>query len=454
MFNKILIANRGEIALRVLFACKELGIRTVAVYSEADRHALHVRFADEAVCIGPARSDESYLDIPSVISAAEIANADAIHPGYGFLSESAHFAQVCEECGIKFIGPSPASIRRMGDKAKAREAISRVGLEILPGSSESVDDPQAALSVAKEIGYPVIIKAAAGGGGRGMRVVRRPAELVAALETARAEALAGFGVAHCYLEKFMGNARHIEFQVLADDFGNAIHLGERECSIQRRHQKLMEEAPSPIVTPELREEIGTQVVSAVRRLGYTNVGTLEFLVDSDKRFYFMEMNTRIQVEHGVTEIVTGIDILRAQILVSAGEKLPHSQADVRFRGHAIECRVNAEDPFTGRPSPGKITSWHPPGGPGIRVDTAAYAEYDVPPYYDSLIAKVIAHAANRKEAILRMDRALRTFIVEGVQTTIPLHLKILAEERFRAGEISTVFLEGLLGQESKVAESA
>ena len=452
MFKKILIANRGEIALRVMFACKELGIQTVAVYSEADRHALHVRFADEAICIGPAPSAVSYLNIPSVISAAEIANADAIHPGYGFLSENAHFAEVCEECGIKFIGPSAASIRTMGDKTRARKAISRVGLEILPGSSDPVDDPEEALSVANEIGYPVIIKAVAGGGGRGMRVVGHAPELATALEAARAETLAAFGVADCYLEKFVENARHIEFQILADEFGNAIHLGERECSIQRRHQKLMEEAPSPIMTEELRDQIGAQAVSAVRDLGYTNVGTLEFLVDSHSRFYFMEMNTRIQVEHGVTEVVTGIDILHDQILMAAGEKLPHCQEDVQFRGHAIECRVNAEDPFTQRPSPGKITSWHPPGGPGVRVDTAAYTEYDVPPYYDSLIAKVIAHGANRDEAIRRMDRALRTFIVEGVQTTIPLHLKILADKRFCSGDISTAFLEQL--QDSKVAESA
>ena len=452
MFKKILIANRGEIALRVMFACKELGIQTVAVYSEADRHALHVRFADEAICIGPAPSADSYLNIPSVISAAEIANADAIHPGYGFLSENAHFAEVCEECGIKFIGPSAASIRTMGDKTRARKAISRVGLEILPGSSDPVGDLEEALSVANEIGYPVIIKAVAGGGGRGMRVVEHAPELATALETARAETLAAFGVADCYLEKFVENARHVEFQILADDFGNAIHLGERECSIQRRHQKLMEEAPSPLMTEELRDQIGAQAVSAVRELGYTNVGTLEFLVDSHSRFYFMEMNTRIQVEHGVTEVVTGIDILHDQILVAAGEKLPHCQEDVHFRGHAIECRVNAEDPFTQRPSPGKITSWHPPGGPGVRVDTAAYAEYDVPPYYDSLIAKVIAHGANRDEAIRRMDRALRTFIVEGIQTTIPLHLKILAEKRFRSGDISTTFLDQL--QESTVAEPA
>jgi acetyl-CoA carboxylase biotin carboxylase subunit len=441
MFRKILIANRGEIALRVMFACKELGLGTVAVYSEADRDALHVRFADEAICIGPARSRESYLNIPSVISAAEISNADAIHPGYGFLAEDAHFAEVCEECGIKFIGPSPSSIRMMGDKARARSAISRIGLDVLPGSSNPVKDSDEALAIAAEIGYPVIIKAVAGGGGRGMRIVREASQLVPALGTARAEALGAFNSDECYLERFVEKARHIEFQILADDFGDAIHLGERECSIQRRHQKLLEEAPSVVMNDALRDKIGSRVVAAIKELGYTSVGTMEFLVDEDMKFYFMEMNARIQVEHGVTEIVTGVDLIREQILVAAGEALRHTQEDVPFRGHAIECRINAEDPFTSRPSPGKITSWHPPGGPGVRVDTAAYAEYVVPPYYDSLIAKVIALAASRDEALRRMDRALRTFIVEGVQTTIPLHLKILADPRFKAGDMSTAFLE-------------
>ena len=444
MFRKVLIANRGEIALRVIFACKELGIQTVAVYSEADRHALHVRFADEAICIGPAKSAESYLNIPGVISAAEVTNADAIHPGYGFLSENPHFAQVCAECGIKFIGPSAESIRTMGDKARARREMSSAGLAVLPGSSDPLVDVDHALSVAVEIGFPVIVKAAAGGGGRGMRVVYDKADFGTAFETARSEAEASFGVADCYLEKFVDKARHIEFQVLADEFGNAIHLGERECSIQRRHQKLVEEAPSVVMTEELRARVGAAVVDAVLQLGYTNVGTIEFLVDGDLNFYFMEMNTRIQVEHGVTEVVTGIDLLRAQILVASSERLPYCQDDVAFRGHAIECRVNAEDPFTQRPSPGRITTWHPPGGPGVRVDTAAYAEYDVPPYYDSMIAKVISYGANRDEALRRMDRALRTFIVEGVRTTIPLHLKLLENDRFRSGDVSTQFLETLL----------
>ena len=456
MFRKILIANRGEIALRVMFACKELGLGTVAVYSEADRDALHVRFADEAVCIGPARSLESYLNIPSVISAAELSNADAIHPGYGFLAEDAHFAEVCEECGIKFIGPSPLNIRMMGDKARARSAISRIGLEVLPGSSDPVKDSDEALAIADEIGYPVIIKAVAGGGGRGMRIVREPSEIAGSLGTARAEALEGFGSDACYLEKFVEKARHIEFQILADEHGNVIHLGERECSIQRRHQKLLEEAPSVVIDDALRHKIGSRIVAAVKELGYTSVGTMEFLVDGDMNFYFIEMNARIQVEHGVTEIVTGVDLIREQIQVAAGEVLRHRQEDVHFRGHAIECRINAEDPFTHRPSPGKITSWHPPGGPGVRVDTAAYAEYVVPPYYDSLIAKVIALAASRDEALRRMDRALRTFIVEGVQTTIPLHLKILADPRFKAGDMSTAFLEqtGILAPGTGVGKPA
>jgi acetyl-CoA carboxylase biotin carboxylase subunit len=444
MFRKVLIANRGEIALRVIFACKELGIQTVAVYSQADRDALHVRFADEAICIGPPRSAQSYLDIPSVISAAEITSADAIHPGYGFLSENAHFAQVCAECKIKFIGPSAESIRTMGNKAEARRRMSDAGLAVLPGTSDSVADLDDALSMAGEIGFPVIIKAVAGGGGRGMRVVHEKSAFAAAFETARTEADAAFGVPDCYIEKYVDLARHIEFQVMADEHGNAIHLGERECSIQRRHQKLLEESPSVVVTPQLRNEVGRQVVEAVKNLGYTSAGTFEFLVDGDLRFYFMEMNTRIQVEHGVTEVVTGIDLVRDQILVAYGESLPHAQDEVDLRGHAIECRVNAEDPFTQRPSPGRITSWHPPCGPGVRLDTAAYAEYTVPPYYDSMIAKVISHGANRDEAIRRMDRALRTFIIEGVRTTIPLHLKILENESFQSGKISTQFLEALL----------
>jgi acetyl-CoA carboxylase, biotin carboxylase subunit len=441
MFKKILVANRGEIALRIILSCKELGIKTVAVFSEADRHALHVRFADEAICIGPPKSIDSYLNIPSVISAAELSNADAIHPGYGFLSESAYFAEVCEASRIKFIGPSAEAIRLMGDKARARSEMNRFGLPVLPGSSDAVHTDKEAISTAEAIGYPVIIKAIAGGGGRGMRVVHNRGELLAALKTAQAEAANAFGVPHCYIEKFVERARHIEFQIMADEYGNAIHLGERECSIQRRHQKLIEESPSVIMTPKLRQEMGNRIVQAVLEVGYSNVGTLEFLVDERNNFYFMEMNTRVQVEHPVTELVTGLDIIRDQILIASGDRLPHSQSSIELRGHAIECRINAEDPVTHKPSPGKITSWHAPGGPGVRTDTAAYAEYVIPPYYDSMIAKLIVHSANRDEAIRRMDRALDMFVLEGVKSTIPLHRQILRHPDFKSGDIYTKFIE-------------
>jgi acetyl-CoA carboxylase, biotin carboxylase subunit len=454
MFKKILVANRGEIALRIILSCKELGIKTVAVFSEADRHALHVRFADEAICIGPPRSSDSYLNIPSVISAAELSNADAIHPGYGFLSESAYFAEVCEASRIKFIGPSSEAIRLMGDKAKARGEMSRVGLPVLPGSKDAVHTEKEALAAADSIGYPVIIKAVAGGGGRGMRVVRSRSELLSALKTAQVEAANAFGVPDCYIEKYIQRARHIEFQVMADEYGNAIHLGERECSIQRRHQKLIEESPSVIMTPELRERIGGIVVNAVKEVGYSSVGTLEFLVDERNNFYFMEMNTRVQVEHPVTELVTGIDIIRDQIRIAAGDRVPHRQSDVQFRGHAIECRINAEDPVTHKPSPGKITAWHSPGGPGVRVDTAAYAEYVVPPYYDSLIAKLIVHGATRAEAVCRMDRALDMFVLEGVKSTIPLHRKILRHPDFIRGDIYTSFLEHMQECRARAVEIA
>jgi len=453
MFKKILVANRGEIALRIILSCKELGIKTVAVFSEADRHALHVRFADEFICIGPPRSSDSYLNIPSVISAAELSNADAIHPGYGFLSESAYFAEVCEASRIKFIGPSSEAIRLMGDKARARSEMNRFGLPVLPGSEDAVHSDKEAIATAEAIGYPVIIKAVAGGGGRGMRVVHNRAELLAALKTAQAEAANAFGVPHCYIEKFIERARHVEFQVMADEYGNAIHLGERECSIQRRHQKLIEEAPSVIMTPSLREQIGSRVVDAVKDVGYWNVGTLEFLVDERKNFYFMEMNTRVQVEHPVTEMVTGIDIIRDQILIAAGERLPYKQSDIQFRGHAMECRINAEDPVTHRPSPGKITSWHAPGGPGVRIDTAAYAEYEIPPYYDSLIAKLIVHGSTRDEAIRRMDRALDMFVLEGVRSTIPLHRQILRHPDFRKGDIHTRFIEQYQDQRAHAVET-
>lgn len=453
MFKKILVANRGEIALRIILACKEMGIRTVAVFSEADRHALHVRFADEAICIGPAKSSDSYLNIPSVISAAELSNVDAIHPGYGFLSESAYFAEVCEASRIKFIGPSSETIRLMGDKARARSEMHRFGLPILAGS-DAIHTEKEALATADAIGYPVMIKAVAGGGGRGMRVVHRRNELLSALKTAEAEAASAFGVPHCYIEKFIEKARHIEFQIMADEYGNAIHLGERECSIQRRHQKLIEESPSVMMTPELREEIGNRVVNAIKAVGYSNVGTLEFLVDERKHFYFMEMNTRIQVEHPVTELVTGIDLVRDQLLIAARERLPHRQEDIEFRGHAIECRINAEDPVTHKPSPGKITSWHSPGGPGVRIDTAAYAEYVVPPYYDSLIAKLIVHGSTRNEAIRRMERALDMFILEGVKSSIPLHRQILRNPDFLKGDIYTKFLEHLQEPRLRAVEMA
>ena len=454
MFKKILVANRGEIALRIILSCKELGIKTVAIFSEADRHALHVRFADEAICIGPPKSVDSYLNIPSVISAAELSNADAIHPGYGFLSESAYFAEVCEASRVKFIGPSSEAIRMMGDKARARREMNRLGLPVLPGSADALHTDKEAVATADAIGYPVIIKAVAGGGGRGMRVVHDRAELLAAMKTAQAEAANAFGVPDCYIEKFVDRARHIEFQIMADEYGNAIHLGERECSIQRRHQKLIEEAPSVIMTPALRDEIGNRVVSAIKDVGYSNVGTLEFLVDERNNFYFMEMNTRIQVEHPVTELVTGIDLIRDQILIAAGDRLPHRQDDVHFRGHAMECRINAEDPITHKPSPGKITSWHAPGGPGVRIDTAAYAEYVIPPYYDSLIAKLVVHGSTRDEAIRRMDRALDMFVLEGVKTTIPLHRQILHNPEFRKGDLYTKLLEHLRENRARAVEIA
>jgi acetyl-CoA carboxylase, biotin carboxylase subunit len=441
MFKKILIANRGEIALRVICACKELGIKTVAVFSEADRHALHVRFSDEAICIGPARSSDSYLNIPSVISAAEVTDVDAIHPGYGFLSESAYFAEVCEASRIKFIGPSAENIRLMGDKARARAEMKRLGLPLLPGSESAVMNEAEAYAVADEIGYPVIVKAVAGGGGRGMRVVHSRDDLVHALQTAQVEAANAFGVADCYIEKYIQRARHIEFQIMADEHGNVIHLGERECSIQRRHQKLIEESPSVIMTDELRSRMGALVVDAIQQIGYSNVGTFEFLVDEKNNFYFMEMNTRIQVEHPVTEMVTGMDLIQDQILIASGSHLPHRQNEIELKGHAIECRINAEDPVTYRPSPGKIITWHPPFGFGVRVDTAAYAEYVIPPYYDSLIAKLIVHGANRAEAINRMRRALDMFIVEGVRTSIPLQQRIIQHPDFQRGDIYTSFLE-------------
>ena len=441
MFNKILIANRGEIALRIICACRELGIKTVAVYSEADANSLHVRFADEDVCIGPARSMDSYLNVPAIISAAEITGADAIHPGYGFLSESAYLAEVCEACHIKFIGPYPNVIRLMGDKARARKAMKKAGVPVLPGSDGPVVGEDQAVKIAKELGYPVIIKAVAGGGGRGMRVVTEPSELAKALKTATREAEAAFGVGDVYLEKYVISPRHIEVQVMGDHHGNVIHLGERECSIQRRHQKLIEEAPSAALTEKQRRKLGATVVDAARAVQYTNAGTFEFLLDSTGHFYFLEVNTRLQVEHPVTEFVTGVDIVKEQIQVAAGKRLSVKQSDIKISGHSIECRVNAEDPETFTPSPGVIHAFSVPGGPGVRVDTYAHSECTVSPYYDSLIAKIITHGRDRTEAIARMRRTLEMTVVDGIKTSIPLHLKILGDPDFVAGKISTSFME-------------
>lgn len=443
MFRKILIANRGEIALRVICACKELDIATVAVYSEADRNALHVRFADEAVCIGPARSSESYLNIPHVISAAEITDVDAIHPGYGFLSENANFAEVCEASHITFIGPPAEILRLMGEKEQARREMAAAGVPIVPGSEGIVGDAETAAAEAGRIGYPVIIKASAGGGGRGMRVVRTREELQPLWETARQEAQQSFGVPDVYLEKFIERPRHIEFQVLGDRHGNVLHLGERECSIQRRHQKLVEESPSVALTPKRRVELGRRIVDALRKVGYSNAGTVEFLMDEDGSFYFIEMNARIQVEHPVTEMVTGVDLIKSQIRIAAGEKLEAGVGPIEFRGHSIECRVNAEDPDTFIPSAGRITAFNLPGGPGVRVDTAAHSDAVIPPYYDSLIAKLIVHGRDRAEAIARMRRALEMFVVEGIKTSIPLHQRILGDPEFEAGNLDTHFLDRL-----------
>jgi len=439
--RKILIANRGEIAIRVILTCKEMGIKTVAVHSEADREALHVRYADEAVCIGPAPSAESYLNIPAIISAAEITNVDAIHPGYGFLAESATFAKICEDCNIKFIGPRPDVIAMMGDKVEARRTMTAAGVPILPGSPDPIESADEARKLALDIGFPVIIKAAAGGGGRGMRIVRSEEELAGNLELAQTEALNAFKNGAVYIERYIERPRHIEIQVLADEHGNVIHLGERECTIQRRHQKLLEEAPSPVITPELRDKMGAVAVKACQEIGYSSAGTFEFLLDEDGSFYFMEMNTRIQVEHPVTEMVTLADIVRNQIRIATGEDVGYTQDEVRIAGHSIECRINAEDPVKFTPSPGRITAFNIPGGPGVRVDTAVYPGYIVPPYYDSMIAKLIVHARNRELAIARMQRALDMMVVEGIKTTIPLHQKIMADEKFRAGDFSTKFME-------------
>ena len=442
MFKKILIANRGEIALRIIRACKEMDINTVAVYSEADRDSLHVRFADEAFCIGPAQSARSYLNKANIISAAEVSGADALHPGYGFLAENAEFAEICESCGIKFIGPTPSALERMGAKAVARETMMKAQIPVVPGTEGIISDLDEAVKIAKEIGYPVIIKASAGGGGKGMRVAQSKHDLMKAIQTAQAEAEAAFGNGEVYIEKYVEEPRHIEFQILADNYGNTVYLGERDCSIQRRNQKLVEEAPSSAVTPELRKKMGEVAIRAAKAVDYSNAGTVEFLLDKHNNFYFMEMNTRIQVEHPVTELVTGIDLIKEQIRLAAGEKLGYTQKDIKINGWAMECRINAEDPNRSfMPSPGEVTGYHVPGGMGVRVDSAVFQGYHIPPYYDSMIAKLIVWGKDRNEAIARMRRALEEYVIEGVKTTIPFHLRILDNAFFQRGDFYTNFIQ-------------
>ena len=449
MFEKILIANRGEIALRVQRACRELGIKTVAVHSVADAEAKYVRLADESVCIGPAASADSYLNIPAIISAAEVTDAEAIHPGYGFLSENADFAERVEKSGFVFIGPRPDTIRLMGDKVSAKNTMIKAGVPVVPGSEGALpEEPQEIVKIARKVGYPVIIKAAGGGGGRGMRVVHTEAALINAVAMTRQEAQTAFGNPTVYVEKFLETPRHVEIQVLADEHRNAVYLGDRDCSMQRRHQKVIEEAPAPLIPMRERVRIGERCADACRKIGYRGAGTFEFLYDKGE-FYFIEMNTRVQVEHPVTEMITGVDIVKTQILVAAGEKLPFRQKDVNFRGHAIECRINAEHPFKFTPSPGRITSWHVPGGPGIRVDSHVYAGYFVPPYYDSLIAKVIAYGDNREQAVARMRIALSEMIVEGIQTNLPLHQELMLDTSFMRGGTSIHYLEEKLAKYGK-----
>jgi acetyl-CoA carboxylase biotin carboxylase subunit len=444
LFGKILIANRGEIALRVIRACKELGVKTVAVHSEADVDSIHVKFADEDVCIGPSLSAASYLSIPRIIAAAEVTNADAIHPGYGFLAENPGFAEICESCGIKFIGPPADVIRKMGDKVYAKSIMKQAGVPVLPGSEDSVEDASAALEVAREIGYPVLIKATLGGGGRGMRIARSDEDIESFYQMARAEAESAFGDPSIYIEKYLEHTRHIEFQILADRFGSIIHLGERECSIQRRHQKLVEESPSPVMTPDARQKLGNVACAGAKAIYYESAGTMEFLRDAADNYYFMEMNTRIQVEHPVSELVTGVDLIKEQIRLAAGAPLSIKQDDIRLRGHAIECRINAEDPERGfAPNPGEVKGFHIPGGPGVRVDTHVYAGYSIPSQYDSMIGKLIVHGDTRGETIARMRRALEEFYVEGIKTTIPFHLQIVTDERFLSGDFDTSFIDKL-----------
>jgi acetyl-CoA carboxylase biotin carboxylase subunit len=441
LFRKILVANRGEIALRIIYACKELGIQTVAVYSEADRDSLHIRYADEAFCVGPAPSGKSYLNIPNIISAATIAEVDAIHPGYGFLAENARFVEICETHNIKFIGPSADTIARMGDKAQAKRMMEKAGVPVIPGSEGPVSNQREALKMAEEIGYPVMIKASAGGGGRGMRIAHNEKDLIKSFQTAQAEAEASFNNPEVYLEKFIANPRHIEVQILCDEHGNGVYLGERDCSLQRRHQKVLEEAPSPAVTPEIRKTLGETALRGAKAAGYTNAGTIEFLMDEKGNFYFMEMNTRIQVEHPVTEIITGIDLVKKQIEIAAGEPLGLKQEEIKINGHAIECRINAEDPYKNfMPTPGEIQFYHAPGGPGVRVDSCAYTGYTISPYYDSLIAKLITWGKDREEAINRMARALDEFEIYGIASTILFHLEVIHHPYFRSGDVTTNFI--------------
>ena len=455
MFQKILIANRGEIALRIIRACKEMGIGTVAIYSEADRDSLHVHYADEAFCVGPAPGNRSYLNIPNIISTATIAGVDAIHPGYGFLAENARFAEICETHHIKFIGPPAAAIEKMGDKAVAKQTMKDAGVPVVPGSDGIIENEAMAEAMAAEIGFPVIIKASAGGGGKGMRVVHETAELLNAYRMAQAEAEASFASSEVYMEKYIEEPRHIEVQLLLDEHGNGVYLGERDCSVQRRHQKVIEESPSPAVSPETRRRIGEAALQGAQSVGYTNAGTIEFLLDKNGQFYFMEMNTRIQVEHPVTEMVTGVDLVKEQIRIAAGEKLSISQRDIKVKGHAIECRVNAEDPDKNfMPSPGRITLYHLPGGPGIRIDSAAYQGYSVPPFYDSMIAKLIVWEEDREAAISRMLRALEEFEIQGVKTTIPFHIKVLNNPYFRSGNFYTNFIqEHIFGDKTDITDA-
>lgn len=444
MFSKILIANRAEVALRIIRACKEMGIRTVAVYSQPDINSLHVKYADEAICIGSAASSSSYLNIPSIISAAEITDVEAIHPGYGFLAEDAHFAEICESCKIKFIGPTPDNIRRMGDKMAAKDSARKAGVPIIPGSKAVVKTKEEALKIAKEMKYPVIVKAAAGGGGKGMRICHNDVRLISALLTAQREAEAAFGNPDVYIEKYIERPRHIEIQILGDKNGHIVHLGERDCTIQRRHQKLIEETPSPILDAKLRKKMGEAAVKCAKSIGYVNAGTIEFLLDEHNSFYFMEMNTRIQVEHPITEAVTGIDLVKEQIRIAAGEKIQYKQEDIKFIGSAIECRINAEDPDNDfMPSPGRISTLHLPGGRGVRLDTHVYSGYDIPPYYDSMVGKLIVHGKDRHDAISICKRALDEFVVEPIKTTIPFHKRVMSNPAFIRGKFSTDFVEKL-----------